>query len=170
MKQAGKATLSGYKLVSPYLIGGFVIVATVIVGYVGWKSFFDKPKEENNIETPAATTPVNPLAQFDGTYTGTSNANAGITNATVSVVNGIISGTANYIGAYNTQVNLSVPGTVDVNGIVAGSLSGTGSAEGQSVAVGGSYNGTLVGTTMTVSYSGSGGGESASGTIVLTKK
>jgi len=162
--------LTGYKLVSPYLIGGLVVVAVVIVGYIGWKSLFDKPEEEIQVQTPATTTTENPLAKFDGTYSGTSSANSGITNATINIVNGTISGSANYIGAYNTQVNLFVPGTVDENGIIIGSLSGTGSAEGESVAVGGSYNGTLVATTVTVNYSGSGGGETASGTIVLTKK
>ncbi|MCX6810462.1 MAG: hypothetical protein NTY30_01840 [Candidatus Berkelbacteria bacterium] len=144
------------------VIIGLIAIAAIVTVVI----YRSKPKTI----TPAVTTPVNPLAQFDGSYSGTSNANKGITAANVNILNGTITGTANYTGAYSIKIVLTVTGTVDANGNVSGNLSGTGTSGGQSATVIGTYTGAISGTTINVNYSGSGGGESASGTIVLTKK
>lgn len=164
-----KPLLTGYKLIVGYVIGGIVITATVIVVALNWNSWFNKPKSTDQTQTTAPAQ-VNPLTQFDGSYTGTSNANAGISSATVSIATGVISGTANYTGSSGTKVVLTVTGTVDASGNVTGNLAGTGTSGGQSAAVTGTYSGTITNGSMSVKYSGSGGGEAASGTIVLTKK
>jgi len=169
VKPPVKPLLSGYKLIVGYIVGGIVITATVIVVAINWNSWFNKPAPA--VETQATTpAPANPLAQFNGSYTGTSNANAGISSATVNIATGVISGSANYTGSSGTKVVLTVTGTVDASGNVTGNLAGTGTSGGESAAVTGTYSGTITNGSMSVKYSGSGGGESASGTIVLTKK
>ena len=161
-----KALLSNYMLAS-VTIGGVVIIATVIVGY----HFLHNPSPTNTTQTSAQTSKIvtNPLAQYDGTYTGTSNANQGLTAVTANIANGKVSGSATYSGAGGVKIGLAVIGNVDASGNVAGSFSGTGSAEGQSATVSGTYTGKITGNTFNVNYSGSGAGESASGSIVLTK-
>lgn len=168
IKPSVKPILQGYKLITGYVVGGIVITAIVIVAATNWHSWFDKPKttDQNQTQAPAQT---DPLAQFNGEYTGTSSANQGITSATANVSSGNISGTANYVGG-GTTVVLTVTGTVDASGNVAGSLSGSGSAEGQTATVTGTYSGTISGNSMNVKYNGSGGGYSSTGSIVLTKK
>jgi len=164
-----KPLLSNYKLIFGYVIGGFVITATVIVGYLVWNSFFNKPKPTPQPQTQVAPTQTNPLAQFDGSYTGTTPDHAGITSVTMSIANGQISGNATYVEAGLT-ITLTVSGTVAANGAVTGNLLGSGSSEGENFTVNGTYTGKITGNTLTFSYTGSGGGGSANGTIVLTKK
>jgi hypothetical protein len=152
----------------------YVIVALIIVAIVVFGDLKIFNKSKSTTETPAVTTddttPTNPLAQYDGDYFGTSNANAGLTTATIRISNGTMSGTANYVETNSTKVNLIVTGTVDETGNVAGSFSGTGSESGQTAAVNGSYTGSFSGSSINISYSGSGGGQSDSGQIVLNKK
>ncbi|MCX6812275.1 MAG: hypothetical protein NTW79_01445 [Candidatus Berkelbacteria bacterium] len=140
-----------------------IVIAAIVAIVLHYRA---KPKTE----TAATTTAVDPLVQFNGNYTGTSTAHQGLTDANVNVVEGVVSGTANYVSSSGLRLVLTVTGTVDAGGSIAGNLSGTGTQSGQSATVTGTYSGTIVGTTANVSYSGSGGGESASGTITLTKK
>ncbi len=167
MQPPVKPLLSGYKLIVGYVLGGMVITATVIVG-LKWNTWF-KPKTTTPAPTQSVPVQTDPLAQYNGDYAGSASVSEGITTAKVNVINGKITGTANYAGG-GTAVAVTIAGTVDINGNFTGTLTGTGSDAEGSAGVSGTFTGKIVSDSFNANYSGSGGGQSASGLIVLIKK
>ncbi|HUD03383.1 MAG TPA: hypothetical protein VMR51_01190 [Patescibacteria group bacterium] len=164
-----KPMLNTYMQV-PYLLGGAVITATIIVGGVFAYKHFNKPTPVQN--TTNTQTTVTPISSYVGTYTGATHVAQGLADVTITVSGSTITGKGTFNGTvygYAVSAPISLSGTVAASGAVSIGVSGSGMVEGQSYTAGGSAIGQITGNTMTCTYSVVAAGESFNGNITLTK-
>jgi len=165
-----KPMLNTYTQV-PYLLGGTVIVATVIVGgYLGWHHFH-KPTFNS---TPSTTTQgVSNKASYQGTYRGATNVPSGLADVSLNVSGTTITGSGTYNGnveGYSISAPLSISGTISSTGAVTLGISGSTVVAGNTYNAGGQATGQITGNSMTCHYSVAVTGSlSINGDITLSK-
>jgi hypothetical protein len=155
---------------TPYLIGGFVVIATLIVGgYFGYQ-YLNKPENAQNNQTNTVTT--SKTTNYDGTYIGNTGVMAGLADVSVTVSGNNLNGKAKYVGSeagYEVSVPVEIIGSVSSIGKVSAKISGSGEVVGQTFSVDGSSTGQITGNTMDCNYNVTAAGDNDSGKITLTK-